>query len=266
MAWPSSPDFQLLVLAQLAEVMLLASPVYQQESALPLYIEAGLAWQTPTFGTDDVRIYVSPHNVHASPIVDALCDAIPDVQVVHVRNHGRRSGVKWLLVLTPTAFDGEAGERLAFECEAALKAGVQPLLVYCPEEHTFGEIVEAMPRGMVSAGIYGPRTVEWRGNDLKTVSIRLIARALGATMRRGASVGGRGCCPALLGRWLPGAVPASDGLKRLDDSQNARLAIRLSSFRMRRPSAMQTGDEVAAAGVQLQPSGASRSSGVSGKY
>lgn len=222
-AWASSPDFQLPVLAQLAEVMLLASPAYCHKAAMPLYVEGGVAWQQPSFA-DSVRVYISPNNPSGNAVAELLCEAMPELKVVHVRNNGRRAGVKWMLYLTPTVFDGDEGERLAFECETALKAGLQPLLVYSPDECTFGEIVDAMPKGMLSAGLYGPRTVEWRNHDLRSVSIRLIAKALGANMQADSGVatakGCRGRCALLL--WTQ-ATRFEGGLARFDDTQSRML-------------------------------------------
>lgn len=268
-AWPSAPDFQLVVLAQLAEVLLLASPHYGREQALPLYVESGLAWQHPTFLSDVVRVYVSPHNPHAAPITDVLCDALPELEVVRVRNHGRRSNVKWLLVLTPMAFDGHAGERLAFECETALKAGLQPLLLFSPEEATLGEIVEAMPTGMISAGLM-QRTVEWHSHELRAVSILLVARALGASMGPGPHLmkAARSCCWGTAELLSNGARQRRGGLAALDDTSNRML----QDCRGRCPSSSRAigqtqSDDASMSGVQLQagallPSGKQQS----GKY
>jgi len=248
-------------------VMLLASPAYCHKAAMPLHVEGGVAWQQPSF-SNNVRVYISPNNPSGNAVAEVLCEAMPELKVVHVRNNGRRAGVKWLLYLTPAVFDGEEGERLAFECETALKAGLQPLLVYSPDQCTFGEIVDAMPKGMLSAGLYGPRTIEWRNHDLRSVSIRLIAKALGARMQAETSVATEEGCLGRFDvlRWTR-ARRSEGGLARFDDTQSRMLmqsnasrpsrASRLEQIGRRSRDSRVEQDAVgtvASSGVQLQDS------------
>ena len=89
---------------------------------------------------------------------------------------------RWLLVVSPTCFEGEAGDALAREVAAALALGIQPLVVYEPDIHEFREILDATPRSLVLGGLYGPLAIEWRAGPLRAVSVRMVAKELGARM------------------------------------------------------------------------------------
>ena len=94
----------------------------------------------------------------------------------------------WLLFLSPTCFEGEVGERLAAEVAAALQAGVKPLMLWSPEKCEFHDIIQATPRALVVAGLYGPLAIEWRSKALRAVSLRLATKALGAQVVREAAL------------------------------------------------------------------------------
>ena len=181
--WPNGVDFQELVLARLAERVLLASPGYDGFDEVPLYTRSGLAWKQPQFSTPaGCTLYVSPHNPEAKKPAFELSQELHNLKVVDVRSHGRRSRARWLLFLSASTFDGDVGEKLEFEVVTALKSGVQPLILYSPEANAFSDVVQALPREIVSVGLYGPRTIEWRAGVMRPVSLRMIAKALGATM------------------------------------------------------------------------------------
>lgn len=57
-----------MAIARVAERLLLASPAYTHEDALPLSIDRGLAWMEPTF-EEPTRLYVSPHDISSSPLI-----------------------------------------------------------------------------------------------------------------------------------------------------------------------------------------------------
>jgi len=92
------------------------------------------------------------------------------------------SGARWLLLLTPESFGTDVGARLAAKVALALHHGVQPIVIYEPSRYAFGAIVAATPTAVVSAGLYGPVAIEWHTGPFRNVSVRQIARALGAQL------------------------------------------------------------------------------------
>ena len=190
-AWAGGVDFQLLTLASLAERVLLASPAYDEVATLPLYTTDGLVWSTPLL-KNEVTVYLSPENPHVMPVARRLMETLQGIRLVNVRTHGRRSKARWLLYVSVEAFKGEAGEKLAFEVVTALKSGVKPIVLFNPDENAFGDVLAVMPRGMLSAGLFGPRTIEWYDGALCEVSVRLVAKALGAHFYAADTNGGKG--------------------------------------------------------------------------
>lgn len=115
-------------------------------------------------------------------------------------NGSSRDGaaVQWILFLTTSCFEGEQGERLASEVHAALRVpeAVQPVLLWSPEQCQFHDIIDATPRSLVIAGFYAPLAIEWRHGMLRAVSVRLVAKALGARLGGGTWPG---CSGAMAG-------------------------------------------------------------------
>ena len=186
--WHRAAPFQQKALALVAEQMLLGSPAYREADVLPLYVKGGLAWARPTFESA-VPLYVSAHNPEAADVARELCVAFEEIQLVDtmadtsvLRGGEGASRVRWLLFLSRSCFEGEAGARLEAELTAALQAGVRPpLTLYCSEGCAFREIVERTPSALVHAGLYsGSLALEWLPGHFGTVSTRLVAKALGA--------------------------------------------------------------------------------------
>ena len=69
--WHRVAEFQVKVVAQMAEQLLLASPAYHGESKLPLMLSGGLAWATPFFPRR-TGVYISPHNQEADEVLSKL--------------------------------------------------------------------------------------------------------------------------------------------------------------------------------------------------
>ncbi len=184
--WHRVYDFQMRSLACIAEQLLLASPAYEHKTAVALHVDRCLAWAEPRF-IPPMQIYVSPHNPMAVDVAEELCEAYaPEVQSVYSRNDATvASNARWLLFLSPTCYDGEGGERLVSELQAALQDGEKPILVYAPEDVEFRQIIESTPPSLLAAKLYGNLAVEWRSGALHGVSMRLVARALGAKMGHG---------------------------------------------------------------------------------
>jgi len=180
-AWLLPHDFELFALAILAEQVLLASPSYSTRSALPLYIKGGVAWAAPSF-VQPRWLYTSPYNPAAAKVAQEMAENFANVSVVD----SFTAGAHWVLFLSAKCFEGEQGERLAFEVLTALQDGRSPLVLFDPDDCDLTECFSALPRVLVAkTGLQQRRAVEWRMNSLQVVSINLLAQALGAQMDQG---------------------------------------------------------------------------------
>ena len=65
-----------------------------------------------------------------------------------------------------------------------------------PEEVAFGAIIDATPRRLKELGLYGPLAIEWRDGAHRTLSVQLVALALGATTGGVCDVGTLGAARA----------------------------------------------------------------------
>ena len=176
--WHRLSSFQLVALAAIAERMLLASPAYADDQAVPLYVPGALAWAQLTF-VQPVAVYA--HNSQAADAARELSAFASEVSVTSSPD----AATHRLLFVSPTCFEGEPGERLAAELAAGLQAGVQPVLLWSPKDcEDFRTIIEATPPALVAAGLYAPLAVEMREGMHRAVSLRLAAKALGARMGR----------------------------------------------------------------------------------
>ena len=66
------------------------------------------------------------------------------------------------------------------ELLTALRMGCPPVTVWSPEADMFGNIIDETPHSLREAKLYDTLAIEWRGGMHRGVSIRQVARALGA--------------------------------------------------------------------------------------
>ena len=178
--WHHLKDFQQLALALICEQLLLASPTYSDKITLPLVVPHGLAWATPTIDVQ-AGLYISPHNPEVRQIAGQLSERFSLTMIDRSTTTYGDLSVRWLLLLTPTAFKKEVGSLLVEELRAALRDGVKPIMLYVPQECTFHEILQVSPQVLIDAGLYsGTPALEWQPGVLRPVSERLVARELGA--------------------------------------------------------------------------------------
>ena len=64
-----------------------------------------------------------------------------------------------------------------------LKSGARPVTVF-PEGVPFDRIMQSTPVALRSAGLFEPLAIEWCSGAHRAVSVRLVARALGARSAR----------------------------------------------------------------------------------
>ena len=96
---------------------------------------------------------------------------------------------------------------------------------------TFRNVIECTPESLVEAGLYGHLAIEWREGIFRAVSVRLVAKALGARIGgQGGSGYLRECCAALPGLRVSAGgkgQQVSDGQKYA--SRGGRVIIRCPS-------------------------------------
>jgi hypothetical protein len=198
--WHRLHDFQIMSLALIAEQMLLASPEYQykkrRRQRLELKVRGELVCELPYF-VRPVTIYASLSNgVEPATVVDVLaaeCGGLHPVVRAEAPpvTRSERESTPWLLFLSPSMFDGEAGQRLCAELLEWLKADggsvPHPLMIFNPDKESggceFREIIDATPAELKAAGLFAPLALEWRSGAHRDVSLRLLARMLGAHSR-----------------------------------------------------------------------------------
>ena len=179
--WLRVSDFQLASLAQIGEQLLGARDM--DPGTRSLCVRGGLAWARPAL--DAVAVHVSPDSADADAVRAALHSLPPNgPELVAVPPLSAASSMQWVLVLRRGCFGGEAGGRLAAELEVALCAGIQPVVVYAPEDAAFDELMNATPATLRDLGLFGPVAIEWRRGVHRAVSVNQLARALGARMQQ----------------------------------------------------------------------------------
>ncbi len=185
--WHRVADFQQVSVAAIAEEVLLASPAYANASALPLHVDGGLAWSQPIFGTPRPTVYVSPNNPAAADVAEEMHSAFGELRPAKERLPQALEGLPrphWLVALSPSCFQGALGDLLRTELMDALRmdADAPIVMVFAPEKHAFDAILRASPQELIGAGLFGRLAIEWREGIHHPVSLRLVARALGATL------------------------------------------------------------------------------------
>ena len=180
--WHRLKDFQQLALALICERLLLATPTYSDLTTLPLVVPGGLAWSTPTFEVP-VGLYISQHNPEAKFVAGQLSERFALSMVDRSTTAAANLLVRWLLMLTPTAFEGEAGSLLVAELSAALRDGIAPIMLFVPQKCTFDDVLQVTPQALIDAGLYSGRpALEWHSGAFRPVSERQVARELGALL------------------------------------------------------------------------------------
>ncbi len=159
-AWHRVAAFQLMALAQIAERVLLASPAYASNEALPLYVHGAIAWAHPRL-RNSLELRVSPSNPPAAVVAKELAHCLPGLIVVEASTLGDHSdgmapslsssslrSSPQLVHLSPDCFEGAMGERLAGELTELLQhtGGESLVLVHSPDEMAgeFGDIIAAV--------------------------------------------------------------------------------------------------------------------------
>ena len=79
-------------------------------------------------------------------------------------------------------------DRLAHQVTRALACGIDLLLVHETDEQNcgcaFGDVITRTPPELVAAGLYKKIAVPWHAGPHRTVSLAMVAQALGARRKR----------------------------------------------------------------------------------
>ena len=157
-----------------------------------MYVPDTLAWKLPFFNKG-AAVYVSPHNLEARAVVDAIrvvCGA-PSLEMVSALGTTAKCN-HWLIYLHKEVFHGSAGQHFADEIVAASrKRRLTIVSVFSPNDDVFAQILNASPRSVrEEARLYDVLALEWHkpGEIHHPVSVRLVAKALGAELQNSAQV------------------------------------------------------------------------------
>ena len=204
-AWQRAREYQLLSLAQIGEHLLLASPPNESHRELVLSVRHALAWNRPDFMVRPFSLYASPNNPESAEVAAEVrqhygaAGLLSAAQIVVAEGGPSMSGPDraarwvqpfdektwgWLLFLSPKTFDDDLGKQLAEQVHIALMHGIVPVVVYDADADEFNDIIEGTPPHLRKK-LYKPLAIEWRGGEHRRVSIRLVAKAMGATLDSG---------------------------------------------------------------------------------
>ena len=203
--WHRQREFQLFALSRIGERLVLACPTNAQQTELPLRVPGALAWERPLFDAP-LSLYKSAENHEVDHVFTDLCDHYADGRISrssimlaegatasasrwrHLETYKHTRSWGWVLFLSNSTFVDEAGLKLAEEIHTAMIYGIRPVLVYSSDgDAEFQDIISASPQKLVQAGLFKKLAIEYLAEPHRTISIRLIAKALGAQL------GGHAC-------------------------------------------------------------------------
>jgi len=196
--WHRFEAFQHVSLKVIAEALLLKTPKYAGEEALPLYIPGELRADSLAF-TKPVVLWASTMNVGARDLADAVAAAVAgsisvtDATPSRLSSLPRFSGsgggeaTHMLLYLNKSTWAGDGAEALADQVRAA-REGKLPIVMAHENDAErggciFGHFFEVTPRDLIGDGLYHDLAVGCFTDPHRRVSLALLAKALGATNR-----------------------------------------------------------------------------------
>jgi len=194
--WHRIEDFQHVSLKVIAEALLLKTPKYAGEKALPLCIPGelradGLAFPKP------VVLWASTLNAGARDLAKAVVaampgsisvtDAIPSLlsSLPRASGSGGDEATHMLLYLKWSTWAGDGAEPLAEQVRAARRARLPIVMAHENDAVrggcVFGRFFEVTPRDLIADGLYDDLAVGCHADPHRQVSLALLAKALGAT-------------------------------------------------------------------------------------
>ena len=196
--WHRIEAFQHVSLKVIAEALLLKTPKYAGEDALPLCIPGelradGLAFPKP------VVLWASTLNAGARELANAVVVAVSgeisvtDAPPSRLSSLPRASGsggdeaTHMLLYLKWSTWAGDGAEPLAEQVRAARRARLPIVMAHENDAVrggcVFGRFFEVTPRDLIADGLYDDLAVGCHADPHRQVSLALLAKALGATQQ-----------------------------------------------------------------------------------
>ena len=134
----------------------------------------------------DVRIYVSPDNPGAREVARILQEAITGLELS--ADPPPAAGTHFLLYLAHETFVGEAGDRLAEEVRAMVRAN-QPIVMLHENDLAnggceFARFFSTTPQDLIADGLYKALALAYDPGHFRPVSVALFAKKLGAASRQ----------------------------------------------------------------------------------
>ena len=201
--WQRIWEFQLVSLAQVAEALLLSSPLYHHEAALPLSLPGQSTSPPAHAGRERIGIYVSRSNAGAWAGAEALKQELglavwltstspawtaggqppPATAPPPAAGAPREQPTRFLLYLRRDTFEGAAGAELAKELRLALAARFPIVMLHENDEaaggcRRFDPIYHSTPTELKDAGLYDALAVAWHPGKFRSVSVRLASAQL----------------------------------------------------------------------------------------
>ena len=195
--WHRIEAFQHVSLKVIAEALLLKTPKYADEDALPLCIPGEIRADDLAF-PKPVVIWASTLNGGARDLADAVAAAVAgsisvtDTTPSRLSSLPRRASGRggdeathMLLYLKRSTWAGDGAEALAEQVRAARSARLPIVMAHENDAVRggciFGHFFEVTPRDLISDGLYNDLAVGCHADPHRQVSIALLAQALGAT-------------------------------------------------------------------------------------
>ena len=195
--WHRIEAFQHVSLKVIAEALLLKTPKYASEKALPLRIPgeiraADLAFIKP------VVLWASTLNDGGRKLAGEVAAAVqgsisvtdePPSRLISLPSasdgNGGVDATHMLLYLNRSTWAGDCAEALAEQVRAARSAGLPILMAHENDAERggciFGHFFEVTPRDLIADGLYDDIAVGCHSGPHRQVSIALLAKELGAT-------------------------------------------------------------------------------------
>ena len=191
-------DFQLVSLKLLASELLLACPGYNTQYKASYYEDPGADRKQEktlfsdihvpgeiteaTFKLTGVRLYASPNNPGAHEVAQVFQKAITGLELS--ADSPLVVSAHFLLYLAHETFVGEAGERLAEEVRAMVRANQAIVMVHENDMANggceFARMFSTTPQDLIADGLYKALALAYYPGLFRPVSIALVAKRLGA--------------------------------------------------------------------------------------
>ena len=185
--WHRIEAFQHVSLKVIAEALLLKTPKYAGEDALPLCIPGEIRASKLAF-PKPVVLWASTLNEGARELAEAVAAAVAGGVSITASSGDGDEATHMLLYLNNATWAGDGGEVLAEQVRAARRAKLPIVMAHENDAVRggciFGHFFEVTPRDLIADGLYHDIAIGCHSGPHRQVSLALLAKALGATKRQ----------------------------------------------------------------------------------